>query len=703
MPPERSPRSSNAGVTKVPAGPSNTGASGNTIVYALQRLTRRQERELADRLAGTINVQHAPVREDHTRPQTLEEATYRNVALFLPIEHWPNQRNVESAAHRMRAALTSNQAFRFQNLGDPLRQHWYADEELGRTVQQMYKGWSDQFDEKLRQTHQNIRAVANELGMIDEDSQNKVWKRMENVFGDAAKIKRLEKELASTKELVESYHTQYNFLDPKIESNARKIERLQTDVKAKDTLISKADAESDKYRVDYYLRMLLQHWGITNGDHLDPSRWQKYDNANRFAAEFQEYLDDVLNGIPTSSGNLLVQVRPPIGVKQLMRVASVHRIVHGVDLLVDCRVVALRLVSARHDEANTTEVSLLPKDLEGRSEGETFSQVYVPPPPPPTLSAVTTGMAQLTTSSQRAQLTEEQREERVGAIKMEAQFLVGPGVTNEERTWQALFDGTVLQLYNLNAIACEHILVALTGRKSLTSRQLEERNILQSHVDFINKWASIMEMVHLYAKKAQLRPGSWKLWGGHWFRIRNRMTEQCFGAHDTLAPGQSPWSRRTKRGLFHDYVGLFGQTCKLFNQPALQTEESFKKELHRLNMERWNLYRYAIQTWTHGDARGGINDNGQYRGNPPKPTHPKKVNLWVEWNWIYETDQWKYAPRLDPKQPPGAPALWDPLIGTEPFKDFSPYGPVRLAIRFEEHNNPHASTWGIVNKKKHPP
>ncbi|KAK0668699.1 hypothetical protein QBC41DRAFT_321303 [Cercophora samala] len=711
-----------AGVSKVASSPVRTGSAA-VAAAALKKLTKREEKQLGERIAGTINLQFGPLKENYGRPATDSEMRYRNIALFLPNSYWTGEDSRMDVNKRVQGALENTDAFRFVNLGDPEQRQWYADEKSGRVIEQMYSGWSTRFHTKLKETHQEIMAIVETLQETEEDSQKPIWKKLANLYGNHQALEKAQEELALTKEILEKYYAVHPFLDAKAESKVKRIERLQIDVRAKDTLIKKADEESDRYRVDFRLRMLLQHWGITNGDALDPSRWQKYDVENRFAAEFQEYLDDVLNGIPQASGNLLVQVRPPIGVKQLMRVASIHRTVHGIDLLADCRIVALRLVSARHDKANTDEVGILPKDLASRSQGENFSEVYVPPstsgasvPPstsgasvPPStsgVSAVTTGMAQLTTTSRRAsQLTPEQQKQRAQAIRLEGQFLVEPGARSEDCSWQALFDGTVLQLYNLDVIACEHILVALTSRKSLTPQQLLERRILQSHVDFINKWASIMEMVHHYAKKAQQRgPGSWSLWSEHWFRIRNKMTEQCFGAHSTLNTGDNPWSKRTKRGLFHDYVGLFGQTCKLFNMHGLQTAEVFKQELDRLDDERWNLYRYAIQTWTHGDARGGINDNGQYGGNPPKlkPRYPKKGNLWAEWNWIYETDKWKHAPRLDPTQPPGTPGLWDPLEPTAAHKSFRPFGPVQLAITTSERHHS-KNKWRETYIKRHPP
>ncbi|KAK4199444.1 hypothetical protein QBC40DRAFT_227919 [Triangularia verruculosa] len=674
--------------------------------------------DLVERIQRAMKVEHPPLRGTVVNDITMDTEAHRSISMF--IYGYMDDPYVE--IYEQMGIANSEAAYRFQNPGDNLGRMWFADESSGRTMEMFYNGWTERWDKHAKAANEEILKVMSEIGGDSDADSNKMFKKLalDKLRDNKETIHSLERQVKGLTVMVEATVARADLHKSKAEDERKKCSELRQ------KLINEINKKYDelgshgiKYMVDLRLRALLQHWGITNQANTDPQRWQKYDISNAFAMEHTKILDQILNGISEPAGNVLTRSIQTIGVKQSMRVASIHRIVHGADLLADCRIVALRLLKVRHDKDKSTEVGLLPKDVASRKEDSTFTSVFTPTAAATSTQTPGAGAGAASTSKQvPAPIS-------VTAPKVAdtngwkwAQFYAewrnwDPLKSTADSTWQGLFDATVLQLYNLDRVACQNILIALTAPPPTETDaapeeqdpRRAEREVLLSHAAFISKWVTITEMVHHYASRAlrfsNANPTLWQHWRGQWFRLRKTLTIQTFGEHHKLAPGKAyrnnpapsdPWSRRKKRGLFHDYVGLFGQVCKLFNRPRLVTKEEWAWQLKQLDWERWNLYRHAVQTWVHRDAYGG-RDLSQYDNNG-RPLQPVAVNLWTEYNWIYETDEWKHAHRTDPQKPVGASKfpfffffffcqlfmlilcvmgdLWDPLPATDSFKDFTP-------------------------------
>ncbi|KAK0712168.1 hypothetical protein B0T21DRAFT_415741 [Apiosordaria backusii] len=620
-----------------------TGAASSSTGVVSSRMTPAQRKNIAARLEKTLSIDHPAIHEAHYRPINEYTCDLRPIAVFRAPEQIPLDEigrvsavkaalaEVEQAA---KDAMSEHFSLRFANLGDPEQRVWYADEVSGRTIQEIYNGWTSRFDQQINRIHQERLDIATE---VDMDGDHDTLKEIEKIVANAQRLKACELEIKQLRADLDVYETHpYGaFLSQNKHMSA--TERLQGTVNTLrdernywEWRATTAREQSFKYMVDHRLRTLLQHWGVTSGKR----QWQKYDTGNFAAMRLEADIDKFLANISHRDGNAMMECQQPIGLKHLMRVASIHRIIHGADLLADCHIIADKRVRSRHDQQHDPTVGLMPEDLRA-GFNEKFSDFP-------------------------SGVTKRSLEKRSG----------------EEASWQDLFDKTVYQLYGLeNVVQAKHIVACLTGLDPDPGPdRLEVRPKLQSHADFINKWVTINEMVHHYASRAERNsPATWPLWKDEWLKLRKVMTEQNFGLHQWPQDFDAkPWPKRIKRALFQDYVRLFAQVCQLYNLPTdLQTAKAWRRELRRLDRQRWEVYRYAIQTWNHGDIHGGRAGDYDAAGRNP---NAKAGNLWAEFNWIYGVDQWKFAQRHDPEQPPDAPKLWDDLTPLTASENFDPIG-----------------------------
>ncbi|KAK0669849.1 hypothetical protein QBC41DRAFT_100530 [Cercophora samala] len=620
-----------------PVSPTVASGSG-TALPDISRLSITERNELAKRLGATISIAHKPLHEPGLRPEYSQKDYQRSVAVFVTPEDWQDQVyeddrgqqvpvDVERAtAMQARSAFGDLGSFRFKDLGDPTgKRVWWASEEGGRAIERVYAGWTKRFDQELQRIQIERRDIAKQLdeaGELDDATFRKVEEMAGNVAGLKRQLDETQREnlrLEASLSAYQSHPIAKAKINPALmggnviglENLRNVIKALQEQVDRRERAIIKAERESFKYVVDLRLRTLLQHWGLANGaGNLKRSRWLKYDPNNSEATRVDDQLDRILSGVPTRKGSKVAEVAPPINLRHIMRVGSIHRVVHGADLLADCRIIALDLMEDRHDGRDAIGVvGLLPRDLSGLGCGGSFTKVPPLPDPP-----------------------------------------------NHSATWQEVFNTAVTELYGISVLDAEHILVALAGSQTETDEREWARERLWMHVEFINKWITIHYTVQHYAQRALTRgPGIFSSWADSWKRLRKVMTEQCFGVHQRNPNSKEDVKIQLVRPIFTDYVRLFAQVCLLYNHEELQSEEDFKKDLLRLDVERWDVYRFAIQTWNHDDIEGGQNTGTA----PPKPK--VKGNMWADFNVMYDYDKWQFAPRRDPTRPTGGSLLFDPL------------------------------------------
>lgn len=102
-------------------------------------------------------------------------------------------------------------SFRFKDLGDPAgKRVWWASEEGGRAIEQIYKGWTQRFDEQLQQIHQARLVIAEDMDEAG-DTEKSTFEELERVAGNinglTKRLREAEKENGRLEALLDAYQS----------------------------------------------------------------------------------------------------------------------------------------------------------------------------------------------------------------------------------------------------------------------------------------------------------------------------------------------------------------------------------------------------------------------------------------------------------------------------------------------------------------
>ncbi|KAK0716426.1 hypothetical protein B0T21DRAFT_396035 [Apiosordaria backusii] len=691
----KSPRKHTTGSPSPYARPSSTNNEQLDIEEAARAL-----------LATTEGIKYYPLRDTDELPPKFNDSWARNIAVLLTKaenDSLGSQRIYPAIQERARIALNEKDAYRWVVYKTPEldKRYFFADEHSGRTMEDtIYRAFTNRFRDEVQKIHHKRKMIADKvdakgafalaqiekmLSTLAAESKENVAKAMERnienlkglrlqeyklddksasrleiqsqviekLKGDLAILQRekgkleerngeLEQQNGKLKEDLETekmepawqlkkqkFKERIAELEAQLSQQEKQISQQQEQVnRAKDLFeeVRKYETSYPRYlgyMVDFRLREAIMNMGR--------KIWARYDEqANTNARVYASRVKAISSQIPKEDGGWKAEIKRPFFLTQTMRSQVMSRAIHGGDLISDCEVLAQQLIDARHGASARDINTLLLLPQPGTPGGETFSTLSIPKNSQP----------------------------------------------QARTTWQELFDASCDQMYGIQRLQAKYIVECLIEGKRDENRgdkdRIKHRDELMGHVNFIDKWTSVFEKVRDLASHAR-QHSTWNEldpnWAQEWEKLRETMTNQLFGlkngAQWVLRPG------------FHDYVKLFAQACQLYNS-QFQTAENWSKELQRLDEERWDVYRLAIGTWKHNDVGAGDPHNyikdaqtNKRVWNPQIPKVPLVVNLWKEYNWIYQHDLWKHAQRRDPQQPPGAPGLAQDLQNIQNLRSLS--------------------------------